>query len=68
MNNTKWKVSTKKTITWKEGIDCNINDTGISENPLAFGFVISFKTHKFSKTSFQRYGFQHPIHQINSNI
>ena len=23
---TKWKVSTKKTITWKEGIDCNIND------------------------------------------
>ena len=43
MKKTKWKVSTKKTITLKEGIDCNINDTGISENPPAFGFVISFK-------------------------
>ena len=51
MKKTKWKVSTKKTITWKEGTDCTINDTGISEDPPAFGFVISFKNHKFSKIS-----------------
>ena len=43
MKKTKWKVNTKKTITWKEGIGCNINDTGISKNAPAFGFVISFK-------------------------
>ena len=51
MKKTKWKVNTKKTITWKEGTDCNINNTGISEDPPAFGFVISFKNHKFSKIS-----------------
>ena len=45
MKKTKWKVSTKKTITWKEGIDCNINDTGISEDSPAFDFVISLKNH-----------------------
>ena len=33
---TKWKVNTKKTITWKEGTYCNINDTGISEDSPAF--------------------------------
>ena len=49
MKKTKWKVSTKKTITWKEGTYYNINNTGIYEDPPAFGFVISFKNHKFSK-------------------
>ena len=32
MRKTKWKVNTKKTITWKEGTYCNINDTGISKD------------------------------------
>ena len=36
MKKTKWKVYTKKTITWKEGTNCNINDTGFSEDPPAF--------------------------------
>ena len=49
MKKTEWTVSTKKTITWKEGTYCNLNDTRISEHPPAFGFVISFKNHKFSK-------------------
>ena len=49
MKKTKWKVSTKKIITWKEDTDCNINEIRISEDLPAFEFVISFKNHKFSK-------------------
>ena len=36
MKKTKWKVNTKKIITWKEGTDYNINDTGISEDSPVF--------------------------------
>ena len=49
MKKTKWTVSTKKTITWKEGTNCIINDIGIFEDSPAFGFVISLKNHQFSK-------------------
>ena len=49
MKKMEWKVNTQKTITWKEGTDCNINDTGIFEDQLAFSSIILFKNHKFSK-------------------
>ena len=65
MKKTKWKVNTKKTITWKEGTGCNINDTGIFEDP---ALLFHSKIISSQKTSFQTYGFQPPIHQINSNI
>ena len=68
MKKTKWTVSTKKTITWKEGTYCNINDTGISEDPPHSALLFHLKIISSQKTLFQTYGFQPPIHQINSNI
>ena len=56
MKKTRWKVNTKKTKTWKEGTDYNMNDIGISEDPPTFGFVISFKNHKFSKHPYKHMG------------
>ena len=49
MKKTEWKVNNQKTITWKEGTKCNINDTLIFEGQPALGSVISFKNHKVLK-------------------
>ena len=68
MKKTEWKVSTEKTITWKEGTDCIINDTRIFEDQSAFDPIIYSKIISSQKTSVQTYRFQPLRHQINSNI
>ena len=51
----------------RKGTDCNVNDTGISDVQPTFGFVIS-KIICPQKNIDPTYGFQPPIHQVNSNI
>ena len=46
----------------------NINDTRISDKKPTFGFVISKIICPKKKHIDQTYGFQPPIHHINSNI
>ena len=50
----------------KKGTNCNVNDTGISDNQPAFSFVIS--KNYMSKNIDPTYGFQPPKHQVNANI
>ena len=56
----------KKQSQRRRNIDCNVNSVGISDNPLAFNFVIQ-KIYVFKNIQ-QQDGFQPPLHKINAII